>query len=72
MEEKEIIIPDYKVVSVFDVSQTEGKEMPPLTLTRPLIGDVEQYEDFFAAIEKASPFPMTEAGAAYACMMNGA
>ena len=58
MEEQEITIPAFKVVSVFDVSQTEGKEMPPLTLTQPLIGDVEQYGDFFAAIEKASPFPI--------------
>ena len=58
MEEKEVTIPAYKVVSVFDVSQTEGKEMPPLTLTKPLIADVEQYGDFFAAIEKASPFPI--------------
>ncbi len=59
MEEKEITVPSYKVVSVFDVSQTEGKEMPPLTLAQPLIADVAQYEDFFKAIEKASPFPIS-------------
>lgn len=59
MEEKEITVPSYKVVSVFDVSQTEGKEMPPLTLAQPLIADVAQYEDFFKAIEKAAPFPIS-------------
>ena len=56
METKEITIPAYKVVSVFDVSQTEGKELP--TLADELTGDVEQYKDFFAALEKTSPFPI--------------
>ena len=57
METKEITIPAYKVVSVFDVSQTEGKELP--TLADELTGGVEQYKDFFAALEKTSPFPIT-------------
>ena len=56
METKEITIPAYKVVSVFDVSQTEGKELP--TLADELTGNVEQYRDFFAALEKTSPFPI--------------
>ena len=55
-EEKEIKIPAFRVVSVFDVSQTEGKELP--TLTYELTGNVEQYKDFFAALEKTSPFAM--------------
>ena len=55
-EEKEIKIPAFRVVSVFDVSQTEGKELP--TLTYELAGNVEQYKDFFAALEKTSPFAM--------------
>ncbi len=55
-EEKEIKIPAFRVVSVFDVSQTEGKELP--TLTYELTGNVEQYKDFFAALEKNSPFAM--------------
>ena len=55
-EEKEIKIPAFRVVSVFDVSQTEGKELPALTYE--LTGNVEQYKDFFAALEKTSPFVM--------------
>ena len=55
-EEKEIKIPAFRVVSVFDVSQTEGKELP--TLTYELTGNVEQYKDFFTALEKTSPFAM--------------
>ena len=55
-EEKEIKIPAFRVVSVFDVSQTEGKELPSLTYE--LTGNVEQYKDFFTALEKTSPFAM--------------
>ena len=54
IEETEIVIPKFKVVCVYDVAQTEGKELP--TLADELTGDVEQYKDFFAAIEKSSPF----------------
>ena len=57
METQEITIPAYKVVSVFDVSQTEGKELPALSVSE-LVGDVEQYQDFFAALERTSPFTM--------------
>lgn len=56
-EEKEIKIPAFKVVSVFDVSQTEGKELPDIAVDA-LAGDVEQYKDFFAALEKTSPVPV--------------
>ena len=56
-EEKEITIPAYKVVSVFDVSQTEGKELPDIAVDE-LTGDVERYRDFFAALEKTSPVPI--------------
>ena len=56
-EEKEIQIPAFRVVSVFDVSQTEGKELPDLGI-KELTGDVEQYQDFFAALERTSPFVM--------------
>lgn len=56
-EEKEITIPAFKVVSVFDVSQTEGKELPDIAVDA-LTGDVEQYKDFFAALEKTSPVPV--------------
>ena len=56
-EEKEITIPAYKVVTVFDVSQTEGKELPDIAVDE-LTGDVDRYKDFFAALEKASPVPI--------------
>ena len=56
-EEKEITIPAFKVVSVFDVSQTEGKELPTIAVDM-LTGDVDRYKDFFAALEKTSPVPI--------------
>ena len=56
-EEKEIKIPAYKVVSVFDVSQTEGRELPDIAVDE-LTGDVDRYKDFFAALEKTSPVPI--------------
>ena len=49
--QKEITIPAYKVVSVFDVSQTEGKELPDIAVDE-LTGDVDRYKDFFAALIK--------------------
>ena len=57
-EEKEIQIPAFRVVSVFDVSQTEGKELPDLGI-KELTGDVEQYQNFFAALERTSPFDIS-------------
>ena len=57
IEEKEIRIPMFKVVSVFDVSQTEGKELPDIAVDE-LTGDVDRYKDFFAALEKTSPVPI--------------
>ena len=56
-EEREIEIPVFRVVTVFDVSQTEGKEIPDIAVAE-LTGSVEQYQDFFAALEKASPVPI--------------
>ena len=56
-EEKEITIPAFKVVAVFDVSQTEGKEIPNLAVDM-LTGDVERFKDVFAALEKTSPVPI--------------
>ena len=56
-EEQEVTIPAFKVVSVFDVSQTEGKELPNIGVDE-LTGDVEQYKDFFAALERTSPVPI--------------
>ena len=56
-EEREIEIPAFRVVTVFDVIQTEGKEIPDIAVSE-LTGSVEQYQDFFAALEKASPVPI--------------
>lgn len=56
-EEKEIKVPAYKVVSVFDVSQTEGRELPDIAVNE-LTGDVDRFKDFFAALEQVSPVPV--------------
>ena len=54
-EEKEITIPAYKVVSVFDVSQTEGKELPDIAVDE-LTGDVERYKDFLQPLKRPPLF----------------
>lgn len=56
MEEKEISIPRFKVVSVFDVSQTEGRPLPQLASD--LTGSVRNYEIFMEALRRASPMPL--------------
>ena len=56
VEEKEVKIPMYKVVSVFDVSQTEGKPLPQLASD--LNGNVQQYEVFMEALRRSAPVPM--------------
>lgn len=56
MEDKEVKIPMYKVVSVFDVAQTEGKPLP--TLANNLTGNVQQYAVFMEALRRSSPVPM--------------
>jgi antirestriction protein ArdC len=56
-EEVEVTLPAYKVVSVFDVSQTDGKPLPELGVDE-LTGDVEQYRNLLTALEKTSPVPI--------------
>lgn len=56
-EEKEITIPAFKVVSVFDVSQTEGKELPTIAVDE-LTGSVENYTALFEALKQTSPVPI--------------
>ncbi|WP_300416909.1 LPD25 domain-containing protein [uncultured Oscillibacter sp.] len=56
-EEQEVTVPAFKVVSVFDVSQTEGREIPDIAVDE-LTGSVERYQDFFAALERTSPVPI--------------
>lgn len=55
-EEKEVSVPMFKVVSVFDVSQTDGKPLP--VLAHSLSGDVQQYEVFMEALRRTSPVPI--------------
>ena len=55
-EEVEIKIPLYKVATVFDVSQTEGKPLP--TLASDLAGNVQNYELFMEALRRSSPVPI--------------
>ena len=57
-EEKEITIPAYKVVSVFDVSQTEGKELPDIAVDE-LTGDVERYYDNDLVVAKPDGSPIS-------------
>ena len=57
-EEVEIRIPAFKVVSVFDVSQTSGKELPTLGVDE-LKGDVKDYEKFFEALKAIAPVPVS-------------
>ena len=52
IEEKEIRIPMFKVVSVVDVSQTSGKPLPQLAAD--LSGNVQQYEVFMEALRRAT------------------
>lgn len=56
-EEKIIEVPSFKVVSVFDVSQTNGKELPTLGVSE-LEGDVKDYEKFFSFLKEISPVPI--------------
>ena len=56
MEEKEIKIPMYKPVTVFDVSQTEGKPLPQLAAD--LTGSVQNYEVFMKAVKRSAPVPV--------------
>lgn len=65
-EEKEITIPAYKVVTVFDVSQTEGKELPDIAVDE-LTGDVDRYKDFSPPLKRLPPFrlPLRKSRAAH-------
>ena len=56
IEEKEIKIPMYKPVTVFDVSQTDGKPLPQLASD--LTGNVQNYEVFMEALRRSSPVPI--------------
>lgn len=56
-ETVEVTRPAFKVVSVFDVSQTDGKEIPDISVDE-LTGSVENYTAFFDALKQESPVPI--------------
>ena len=55
-KEDRVVIPTFRAVTVFDVSQTEGKPLP--VLASPLTGDVAHYEAFVEALRRTSPVPI--------------
>ena len=57
-ETVEVLRPAFKVVSVFDVSQTDGKELPDIIVDE-LKGTVENYEAFFDALKQEAPVPIS-------------
>ena len=57
MEEVDVKVEDYKVVPVFDISQTEGKELPELGVYE-LSDSVADYQNFMKALEMVSPVPI--------------
>ena len=56
-ETVEVMRPAFKVVSVFDISQTDGKELPDIIVDE-LSGSVENYAAFFEALKQESPVPI--------------
>ena len=57
MEEREVEIPMFRPVKVFDVSQTDGKPLPELAST--LSGNVQNYEAFMDALRRSAPVPLS-------------
>lgn len=57
-EEKEVLVPMFKIVNVFDVSQTDGEPLPGLGVDE-LTGDVAEYTDFLEALQSVSPCPIS-------------
>ena len=53
---KTITVPAFKITTVFDLSQTDGKEIP--AIANQLTGNVEDYEKFFKALKEISPVPI--------------
>ena len=57
-ELKEVMVPAFKVVNVFDVRSTEGRPLPSIGVNE-LTGDVRQYEMFFEALKRSCPVPIS-------------
>ena len=58
IEEKEIVVPAFKLTTVFDISQTEGEDLPMLGTDR-LVGNVSDYGKFFETLKNISPVPIS-------------
>ncbi len=56
-EKEQVTIQSFKIVKTFDISQTEGKELPSLGISE-LIGSVEGYSKFLNALQSISPVPI--------------
>ena len=56
-ELKEVMVPAFKVVNVFDVSQTDGRPLPTIGVDE-LTGSVSNYEMFFEALKRSCPVPI--------------
>ena len=56
-EQVEVTIPAFRAVSVFDVSQTDGKPIPELE-AQELLSTVEGYEDFVQALMNVATIPI--------------
>ena len=57
MEKREVEIPMFRPVKVFDVSQTDGKPLPELASS--LSGNVQNYEAFMEALRRSAPMPLS-------------
>ena len=57
MEEREVEIPMFRPVKVFDVSQTDGRPLPELASS--LSGNVQNYEAFMEALRRSAPVPLS-------------
>ena len=57
-EEKEILWTSFRAVPVFDVSQTDGDELPKGVCTV-LNADVENFDSLISKLEKVSPFAVS-------------
>lgn len=58
IEEKEIVVPAFKLTTVFDISQTDGEDLPMLGTDR-LVGNVSDYGKFFETLKNISPVPIS-------------
>lgn len=59
METVKVVIPKFKIGTVFDVSQTEGRELPSIVVSE-LLGDVDRFQELYDCLAELSPVPIEE------------